>query len=334
MGADGKCSVMFTPQKWASFYGVSVRKWSKFAQTMTEIGGFSVTKKDIFVEINCPKMLEIRDEHTKRLGSNSVVTQEQLGSNSGARNKKQELELDKDIPQSPLSQPPPKPEIDLRADRPPKAQKAVDDVVKNKFDFDRFEGQSKLAKAIHEKFISYGISKPHTEKLLLEGDLDKFAGYLKLLGDIQKKDPDEINSTAGWLVTNIKYDTNISERLDEIDKEADDAKREVTKRASEANAGQRLEESGRIAREENQRIAQAASDRLSGIPENSRFEFMKALEPEIKAKNELMAELWHTKISQESWIGDTPSMFSQYCGEISPTRVDAIFSQYLSGVKL
>jgi len=59
---------------------------------------------------------------------------------------------------------------------------------------------------------------------------------------------------------------------------------------------------------------------------------MKALEPEIKAKNEMMAELWRTKISQEKWIGDTPSMFSQYCGEISPTRVDQIFSDFRNGV--
>lgn len=77
----------FSFKNWKNFVGFPKKKFEKFLEICEKNELFFVKLEDDFLTIGCPKLLNYRDEHTKKLAKkneeNSGATPEQLRSKSG-----------------------------------------------------------------------------------------------------------------------------------------------------------------------------------------------------------------------------------------------------------
>lgn len=74
----------FHRKTWARNCRISPRKWLKFAEFFQEKGKISLEISGEFITVDCPKLLEYRDEWSRRKRKNSGVTPECKRRNSGA----------------------------------------------------------------------------------------------------------------------------------------------------------------------------------------------------------------------------------------------------------
>jgi hypothetical protein len=87
MDHTDRCELEMPVSFWASQTGVSVRKFGSLIKKMSDLSLISVISTGNILKIKIDNLLNNRDEHTKKLRSNSGVTPEQEG----------EGDIDKDI---------------------------------------------------------------------------------------------------------------------------------------------------------------------------------------------------------------------------------------------
>lgn len=80
MGDSNKTSVTYPAKTWRKVTKISPQKLKKVVSFLQENKKLFLETSEDLITIDCPKLLEIRDEWTKRQSKHSGVSQESLGS--------------------------------------------------------------------------------------------------------------------------------------------------------------------------------------------------------------------------------------------------------------
>lgn len=83
-------SASFSAKKWGSFAGISAKKFQNLAEFCASLNLFEMKNEGNLISINIPKLLFIKDEHTRKTCKNSGVYPDKVGSLS-------RLDIDIDI---------------------------------------------------------------------------------------------------------------------------------------------------------------------------------------------------------------------------------------------
>lgn len=84
MDTSNQTYLEYSNRKWASFAGVSPKKFQKFAETLSKVRLFSVKFSGKNIKIDCPTLLKIRDEYSrKKYNSDNQLQSNNVRTNSG-----------------------------------------------------------------------------------------------------------------------------------------------------------------------------------------------------------------------------------------------------------
>lgn len=75
-GGTTNCS--YSSRKWGEFFGISAKKFEKFAGIFKKFEIFQVNFSEKYIEVNIPNLLKYKDEWTRKKAKNSGVTPEKL----------------------------------------------------------------------------------------------------------------------------------------------------------------------------------------------------------------------------------------------------------------
>lgn len=75
-------SASFSAKKWGSFAGISAKKFQNLAEFCASLGLFFVENDGNLITVNIPKLLNIKDEHTRKACKNSGVAPDNIRTNS------------------------------------------------------------------------------------------------------------------------------------------------------------------------------------------------------------------------------------------------------------